>query len=175
MVYWTIKAANECKSIDKVYISTDSNEKRKTVNSFSFSKAEVINRSAQSASDTASTEMVMLEFAQNHEFDNIVLIQATSPLLTGNDLERGLKLIMNGEADSVLSTVRQKRFYWQEKDGYAMPINYDYNARPRRQEFTGYLVENGAFYITGRKALLSSRCNMQLSVGIGCFAFGVSC
>ncbi|EKC71308.1 hypothetical protein LEA_07332, partial [human gut metagenome] len=31
---------------------------------------------------------------------------------------------------------------------------YDVFHRPRRQEFDGYLVENGAFYITGRKELL---------------------
>ena len=38
-----------------------------------------------------------------------------------------------------------------------MPQNYDVYNRPRRQEFTGYLVENGAFYITSREKLLSSK------------------
>ena len=54
--------------------------------------------------------------------------------------------------------MRQKRFHWAvDKKGLASPTNYDVFHRPRRQEFDGYLVENGAFYITGRKELLESR------------------
>jgi len=86
LVYWTIKAACECKFIDKVYVATDSVEIKEVINRFQnqdgkFDKVCVIGRSAESATDTASTEFAMLEFAEHYEFDNIVLIQATSPLL----------------------------------------------------------------------------------------------
>ena len=98
LVYWTIKAACGCRHIDRVYVATDSGKIRDTVKSFKkgieaeiFSKAEVIGRSAESASDTASTEFAMLEFAKNNEFENIVLIQATSPLLRASDLDRGFE------------------------------------------------------------------------------------
>ena len=40
-------------------------------------------------------------------------------------------------------------------------FNYNYKKRPRRQEFDGYLVENGAFYITSRDKLLSSGCRIS--------------
>jgi N-acylneuraminate cytidylyltransferase len=33
--------------------------------------------------------------------------------------------------------------------------------RPRRQDFDGLLVENGAFYITSRQALLQSKCRIS--------------
>ena len=158
LVYWTIKAACDCEKIDKVYVSTDSDKIKETAESFGFGKVEVIGRSAQSASDTASTESAMLEFAENTEFDNIVLIQATSPMLTGKDLETGFALFEEEDTDSVLSVVRQKRFHWStDENGYAKPANYDVFHRPRRQEFEGYLVENGAFYITSKKDLLQSR------------------
>lgn len=165
LVYWTIKAACGCKYIDKVYIATDSDKIKETVERFKtgieadlFNKAVVIDRSAESASDTASTEFAMLEFANRYEFDNIVLIQATSPLLVSADLNRGFEVFESDETDSVLSVVRQKRFHWQNDDnGFAYSTNYDVFNRPRRQEFDGYLVENGAFYITSRKALLESR------------------
>ena len=50
--------------------------------------------------------------------------------------------------------VRQKRFNWKvAKDGTAQALNYDYFHRPRRQEFDGYCVENGAFYITSKERL----------------------
>lgn len=158
LVYWTIKAACDCKKIDKVYVATDSEKIKKTVESFGFDKVEVIGRSEQSASDTASTESAMLEFAENTEFDNIVLIQATSPMLTGKDLEKGFALFEEEDTDSVLSVVRQKRFHWRtDEHGYVEPSNYDVFHRPRRQEFEGYLVENGAFYITSKKDLLQSK------------------
>lgn len=165
LVYWSVRAACGCEHIHKVYIDTDSPLIRETVETFKhrepsalFSKAEVIGLSAQSASDTASTESVMLEFASCHEFDNIVLIQATSPLLTSRDLELGFETFDTPRTDSVISVVPQKRFYWEnDKDGFVHPTNYDVFHRLRRQDFDGYLVENGAFYITSRQALLESQ------------------
>ncbi|MCH5261044.1 MAG: acylneuraminate cytidylyltransferase [Lachnospiraceae bacterium] len=158
LVYWTVKAACECSRIDKVYVATDSKEIREVVERFAFDKVEVIGRSEESASDTASTEYAMLEFAVNREFDNIVLIQATSPMLQAKDLDAGFALFNQNDTDSVLSVVRQKRFLWKaDEKGFVNPVNYDVYNRPRRQEFDGYLVENGAFYITSRKDLLASK------------------
>lgn len=158
LVYWTVKAACDCKDIDVVYVATDSDKIKETVESFGFSKLQVIGRSAESASDTASTESAMLEFAKEREFDNIVLIQATSPMLTGADLDKGFALFAEADTDSVLSVVRQKRFHWAaDEKGFVNPTNYDVFHRPRRQEFDGYLVENGAFYITRREDLLRTQ------------------
>ena len=162
LVYWTVKAACGCRYIDKVYVSTDSDRIRDTVEGFKngseaafFTKVEVIGRSAESASDTASTEFAMLEFASNYEFDTIVLVQATSPLLQASDLDRGFEAFETEGTDSVLSVVRQKRFHWgNDANGYAHPTNYDVFHRPRRQEFDGYLVENGAFYISSKTDLI---------------------
>lgn len=165
LVYWTIKAACECKYIDIVYVSTDSDEICRVANeikseneSACFNKLKVIDRSAESASDTASTEFVMLEFARKYDFDNICLIQATSPILKSSDIDNGFELFSSDETDSVLSVVRQKRFNWAtDENGFVHPTNYDVFNRPRRQEFEGYLVENGAFYITSRKDLLNTK------------------
>lgn len=165
LVYWTVKAACECKYIDKVFIATDSDAIKTVVENFKnsyecniFIKSEVIGRSAESATDTASTESAMIEFANKYTFDNIVLIQATSPLLESSDLNHGFEIFLEKDTDSVISVVRQKRFNWKVDDhGFATPLNYDVFHRPRRQEFNGYFVENGAFYITSKKALLSTK------------------
>lgn len=162
LVYWTAKAANDCKYIDVVYIATDSREITETVGQFPLAKVKVIGRAAETASDTASTESAMLEFAENYEFDNIILIQATSPLLTAKELDEGFELYETKDTDSVLSVVRQKRFCWKEEHGGTVkPDNYDIYHRPRRQEFNGYLVENGAFYITSRERLIRTGCRIS--------------
>jgi len=164
LVYWTAKAACEANCIDEVYVATDSSEIERCVIKIKqdekdiFDKLKVIGRSVENASDTASTESVMLEFAKEYEFANIFLIQATSPLLTSDDLEGGYSEFCTENTDSVLSVVRQKRFLWDiDNEGFANPSNYDVYNRPRRQEFNGYLMENGAFYITSKGSLLTSR------------------
>ena len=167
LVHWAIKAADECPAIGRIVVSTDSPVIEAAVAAFGSPKAEIHHRSAESASDTASTEQVMLEYAQDHgDFDVMILLQATSPLLTADDLERGIDLFETGEYESVLSAVRQKRFLWRMDGDVAAPVNYDYAARPRRQESDGFLVENGAFYLTSRDSLLDSGCRLSGRVGL---------
>lgn len=162
LVYWTVKAACECRYIDKVYVSTDSEAIGNAVQRFAgeiagADKIEVIGRSPETATDGASTESAMLEFAEHYIFDNIILVQATSPMLTAGDLNGGYELYATDNTDSVLSVVKQYRFLWkQDKEENAVPMNYEVFHRPRRQEFDGYLMENGAFYICSRESLLKT-------------------
>ena len=158
LIYWVLDAVVECKSIDKVVVSTDSDDIRNTVYLYNSDKILVINRSAEVSTDFASTESVMLEFAENFTFKNIILVQATSPLIDSHDLTQGLELYKN--ADSVLSVVNQKRFIWDKKEN-SQPLNYDYLNRPRRQDFQGFYVENGAFYITSKELLMKSKCRIS--------------
>lgn len=166
LIYWVLDVAIECNQIDEVIVSTDSSEIKNIIQAYYYNKVKVVGRSVEVSTDTASTESVMLEFAENYDFDNIVLIQATSPLLTANDLNNGLKEFNKQGVDSVLSVVRQKRFIWNKFDNSYEPCNYSYLNRPRRQEFNGFLVENGAFYITTRENLLKSKC--RISGNISC-------
>lgn len=168
LVHWTIEAALDCAELDRVYLCTDSEAIREAVAVFAdHPRFAVVGRSPEVSSDTASTEAVMLEFAAQHEFEDIMLIQATSPLLTSDDLKRGIEKYRRPELDSVLSVVRQKRFLWRETaDGAAESVNYDIRQRPRRQEFDGLLVENGAFYLTSREALLRESCRLAGRIGV---------
>ena len=156
LVYWTAAAAAGCRYIDEVYVATDSDAIKQAVEAMALPKVCVIGRSAESASDGASTESAMLEFAETREFDDIVLVQATSPLLSSDDLDRGFELYGRDDVDGVISVVEDKRFYWKRGDNGAEPINYDVYARPRRQDFDGCFMENGAFYISSRSRLLES-------------------
>jgi CMP-N-acetylneuraminic acid synthetase len=147
LIYWNLTALQNSENVDKVFVATDCDKIKIVVDSFNFSKVEVYDRDSENANDIASTESVMLEFIEQHSFQNddlFILVQATSPLTQTKDFDEALQTLKNSKADSLLSCVRQKRFYWSDD---AIPLNYDFNNRPRRQDFNGVLMENGAFYI----------------------------
>lgn len=147
LVYWTAKAANDTEYIDKVIIATDSIEIKQVVERFNLPKVQVYDRDAENAQDTSSTESVMLEYIKSaalNDGDRFFLIQATSPLLKAKHIEEMYEKYVNDNADSALSCVRTKRFFWTEN---GKPLNYDFKNRPRRQDFDGLMMENGACYI----------------------------
>lgn len=164
LVYWTAKAANEAKNVDKVIIATDSEEIKKTVLKFGFNKLEVYDRDSSNAQDTSSTESVMLEYIEKTGLDNkdyFVLIQATSPLLKSEHIDGMFDKLINSDADSIFSAVRNKQFHWIETNEGVKPLNYDYKNRPRRQEYNGLLIENGACYINSVKNILEEKCRIS--------------
>lgn len=162
LVYWALDAATGCPEIDRVFVATDSDAIRAVVEAYPSGKVACIGRSPETTTDTASTESALLEFARGHEAPAIALIQATSPLLTAEDLSRGIRLLRDQKADSAVSVVSQRRFLWKtDPSGFATPVNYDPARRPRRQEFEGHWVENGAFYLCTREGLLASGCRLH--------------
>ena len=162
LVHWTASAALECPAIEKVYVASDSAEIRAVAAQLAHPKLEVIDRDPTTCTDTASTESALLAFARAHTFERVVLIQATSPLVTAADLGGALARLEASGATSLLSVTHEHRFRWTEGlEGRVTPANYDPTQRPRRQEWAGDLYENGAFYITRRDALLQTGCRLS--------------
>jgi N-acylneuraminate cytidylyltransferase len=114
-------------------------------------KVKAILRSEESASDTASTEFAILEFCESihYDFDSFCLLQATSPFTRKEDINACLAKLDDG-FDSALTVVNTHRFLWDE-NGKA--LNYNPLERPRRQDFEGLLIENGAVYAVTKQAL----------------------
>ena len=167
LVYWTVKSANDAKCIDKVVVATDSSEIKTVVKSFNMPKVELYARDAQNATDTASTESVMLEYINKSDLkkdDNFFLIQATSPMLKAEHIDGMFEYFQKSGADSIFSGVVEKQFHWQitnSQQNLVEPVNYDYRNRPRRQEFEGLVAENGACYINSVKNILCDKCRLS--------------
>lgn len=157
LIHWAMEAALACDLIDEVYVATDSEHIKAVAAQLDSPKLNIIGRDPVTVSDTASTESAIFDFCDQYEFDNFILIQATSPFLSTNDLTQGMKLFQQDDVDSVVSTCRQVRFMWQDDK----PVNYDPFNRPRRQDFNGFEVENGAFYISSKKQMLASGCRIS--------------
>jgi CMP-N-acetylneuraminic acid synthetase len=159
---WVLESGCNAKLIDNVYVSTDSQKIRETVDSLSL-PVTILDRDPCLATDTASTESVMIDFMYRVEFDILVTIQATSPLTEAKDLDDAISQFNKEELDSMFTGVETKKFFWT-KDG--RPLNYEPLHRPRRQEFKGCIIENGAFYITKREILEKTGCRLGGKIGI---------
>ena len=148
LIYWSLLALNKSMTIDQIYVATDCDEIKDTVIDFNFDNVRIFDRSNTNANNTASTESVMLEFLENKKFsddDLFVLVQVTNPFTSSHDFDNAINTIKSSnKLDSILSCVETTRFFWT-KNG--KPMNYNFNSRPRRQDFEGILMENGAFYI----------------------------
>ena len=84
-----------------------------------------------------------------------MFIQTTSPLVTSEDINKGIDLLQTGDYDSVFSVTEE---HWVPKWTKDMtPINWDHFKRPRRQEMETTFIENGAFYITTKNFLLKHK------------------
>jgi YrbI family 3-deoxy-D-manno-octulosonate 8-phosphate phosphatase len=154
---WVLKEAI-FSDLDEVVVFTDDTEIISFVESqYKWTpKVKAILRHDENANDTASTESALLEFSEkmNFEFDMLCLLQATSPFTTSEDINKCIAAIEKDTYDASLTVVNTHRFIWG-KDGE--PLNYDVFNRPRRQDFSGLLIENGAVYCTTKKAFLDSK------------------
>ena len=166
LVCWNIEALERCPEVDEIIVATDSDDIWRTVETQHYNKTKLYRRSAENACDTASTESVMLEYieyAKLSKKDVFMLVQATSPLTQTAHFTEALQIYKEGSFDSMLTCVRNYRFFWNE-NGTSM--NYDYRNRPRRQNFNGMLMENGAFYINTVENIFESGNRLSGRIGI---------
>jgi len=161
LIYWVAKACSDSPLVTETYVASDSVDIRNCVESLQLPRVRAIGRSDASSTDAATSESALLEFAESHEAEHVGLVQATSPLLTGQQVTEAIEKYLSTGADSLLTLVRTKRFLWAERQGLVQPVNYDPFHRPRRQEWEGQLIENGALYVTSRERLLATRCRIS--------------
>lgn len=166
LVCWNIEALEKCPSVDEIVVATDSDEIWEVVSSQKYTKTKLYRRLPENACDTASTESVMLEYIERANVsDNTIfmLVQATSPLTRTCHFQEALEQYSENVYDSMLTCVRNFRFFWS-KDGKS--LNYDYMHRPRRQDFEGVLMENGAFYINRVANIRANKNRLSGKIGI---------
>ncbi|MFW6296464.1 MAG: cytidylyltransferase domain-containing protein [Halothece sp.] len=149
LIAYSIQDALEAQGVDEVYVSTDDSEIATISETYG---AKIIYRPAELANDTASSEAALIHALSELENsgktpDRAVFLQCTSPIRTGADIDQALKTFDQQQADSLLSVSPSHRFLWEQENGVARPINYDYRHRPRRQEMSPQYVENGSIYI----------------------------
>ena len=152
LISYTIQASQKS-NVDSTWVSTDCpkiKEISKKIN------ANVIDRPKEISGDFSKSEEALLHFSKKIDFDILVFIQPTSPLLKSEDINQGIKLLLNDDkCSSVFSVYKQ---HWLPKWSLDIEtLNWDIKNRPMRQEVNEEYIENGAFYITRKSDLLTSK------------------
>jgi len=155
LLVYNVKAALASGVFARVVVSSDDDEILAVARR---AGAECHARSAASAADAASSELGIFDYVDAHpECARCALVQCTSPLTTAADFAAAAAAFEARRADSLVTVARAHRFLWTvDADGRAAPTNYDLVRRPRRQDWAGELIENGAFYLSTVAALRAS-------------------
>lgn len=150
LIAWTISAALESSSIDRVVLSSNDDEIIETAQMWG---CEVpFRRPLDLASDTASSmDVVMHALDELPGYEYVALLQPTSPLRTACDIDEAFALLRLHNAPSCVSVCEVDQSpYWMYQLTYDKKLK-ELLSKPkeltRRQDLTPAYVLNGAIYI----------------------------
>ena len=171
LVAWSIEQALASELITDVYVSTDCESIAEIAESFGakvpFLRPDTI------SGDTATTESAMVHFCQwlrdeSITANNIVLLQATSPIRAKGRLDQALKIFEVHHYDSLLSVSDSHRFFWRKHSNGQPLAEYDFINRPRRQDIKEEdrrYIETGSFYISKIDGFMAEKNRLFGKVG----------
>lgn len=162
LLAYSIEAALGAGIYDCIHVSTDSEEYAEIARNYG---AEVpFLRSRELSSDLATTwdamKFVLYEYEKlGKSFDILTVLQPTSPLRTGKDIQNAYKLFLDKHADAVVGVCEMGHSpLWSNtlpEDGCLKGfINMEAN-KPR-QKLSAYYRVNGAIYMVDVKFLIEN-------------------
>ena len=142
-------AAARAAGIARVVVTTDDADIASVAREWG---AEIVDRPAELAGDTASSESALLHAleeiaARGVRAGVLAFLQATSPFIDAAALADAVRRVAGREADSAFSAVATYGFLWERTAIGAAGINHDAAHRPRRQDREPHFLETGAFYV----------------------------
>lgn len=169
LVVRAVLAARRAERVDRVFVSTDDAEIAAVSEA---AGATVIPRPDAIAGDLASSESAVLHVidllaSQGVEVRTVVFLQATSPFIDSEAIDRGVAMVRSGGFDVAFAAYETYGFLWSRDDaGRATAINHSASVRPRRQDREPHFMETGAFYVLDAAGFSDARHRFFGKVGI---------
>lgn len=166
LLAWPIAAARASAHVDRVIISTDDQE---------FADIAVAHgadapflRPAELASDTAPSIGFILHALDTlteagEVYDYVVLLEPTSPLTEGSDVDAALEQLVAADADAIVGVSRLEATHpafavRRAEDGSIVPYAAaSFGELPRRQDIEPLFALDGTLYISTADALRRER------------------
>ena len=163
LIAYTIESALQSHYIDEVMVSTDSDVYADIAKK--FGAVVPFLRSNRNSEDMSKSVDVLLEVLDEYEkrekyFDNIVMLQPTSPLRTYKNLNEAFDLFYEKNADSVVSVCECEHSPVVSgilPDDWSLFEFIKSENNLRRQELQKFYRLNGAIYISKVTALKEIR------------------
>lgn len=160
LISYTIEAGLESQYIDKVVVSSDSEDILCVAKEYDI---ESLKRPDALASDTATTVDVLIHAIKStsKEYKYLVLLQATSPLRTAKHIDEAIELFEQKSADAVISVVEVEHSpLWSNKldeDLFMKDFIPKEVLNKRAQDLEPYYRLNGAIYIINIEKFLEEK------------------
>ena len=154
LIAYSIKCAIESDMFDCVFVSTDSEEYAKIAKEYG-ADAHFL-RSEGNSTDMAGSWDVVREVVEQFEkegkvFDNIMLLQPTSPLRTKEDVRKCFEMMKDKNADAIVSVTEVEHSpLWCNILPEDLSMEQFYNEKAidtPRQKLPIYYRLNGAIYL----------------------------
>ncbi len=165
LIFWTIQAAQKSKLISQTILSSEDSEIIKVAKSFNCDVPFI--RPADLAKDESTSIDVIIHALECMEnFDYIVILQCTSPLRSGDDIDGAISLCIDKQVSAVISVteIRENPYlaYTINAEGQLKKLLT--SAATRRQDLPVVYYPNGAVYVFRVKDLLETRSTFPADV-----------
>jgi CMP-N,N'-diacetyllegionaminic acid synthase len=160
LIGWTIRAAQQAQVIDRLVLSSDDDEIMDAARQLGCDVP--FRRPAALASDTAtSMDVIIHALDQLPGYDYLVLLQPTSPLRTGADIDAAFALLQAHAAPCCVSVCAAEQspylMYRLGEDGRLGSLLPPLTGSLRRQDLPPVYLLNGAVYIARTDWLRQTR------------------
>ena len=167
--------AKKIQQIDRVIISTDSEEIRSVSRQYGldspFKRPKNISRDYTKDIDVLIHSLAKVEKIDNKKYDIVVLLQPTSPLRTPKQVYDSIKYLINKNYDSVWSVSETSDKFHPFKQ---LKINkqnsleyffYEGNKMLPRQQLNPTYHVNGIAYVLTRECIFNQKTRLGLKTG----------
>ncbi|WP_299522954.1 cytidylyltransferase domain-containing protein [uncultured Methanobrevibacter sp.] len=167
LIYYSIDIAKASRYVDDVVVSTEDSEIASIVEKYGTS---VVKRPVELASDEVLLDtviydaMLQKEKQAFDEYDIVVTVQPSSPLLKTETLDRAIEKFANFNIDSVISVVDDKNLRWgfDEENGRYFPF---YTERLYKDLLPKTFKETGGILAT-RRNFVTERSRLGLNIDL---------